>query len=222
MNIIALIQARLGSSRFQNKTLADLAGRPMIAHVIERVSAIRGLSGVVLAVPSQDAKAFAEVVDGPVIYCDPMVAEHDVLGRFAAAALAYPADAYLRVTGDCPLLAPDVAERVMAQYQHERADFAHNDTTISGYPDGTDVEVFSAVLLLAAHLGAMAPVDREHVTPWMRRAVGVRQTMLRCERRYTSLKWSVDSPADAERVRAILEARPKDFSFAATVQAAKA
>lgn len=220
VTIFAVIQSRLNSTRLPRKALAR-AGKSMIEHVADRVSAIKGIAGVVVAVPAPDAKFFKEVIDGPILHCDPALAEDDVLGRFASVAALYPADAYLRVTGDCPLFAPDVADQVIQRFLEERADFATNDTTQSGYPDGTDVEMFSRVLLERAHREATDPADREHVTRIMSRLVGVRTTLLRAPHDYSAHKWSVDTEHDIDMVRAILAQKPKDFTFAETIKAAE-
>ena len=220
MTTIAFIQARLGSVRFPEKCLADLMGRPLIAHVIERVCAVRGLAGVVLVVPATDAEYFANATDCP-IYCDPLVDEADVLGRFRSAAIRYPADQYLRVTGDCPLFAPDVAELVMRRHHEEAADYTWNDTFQTGWPDGTDVEMFTAALLARTHLDRdLTPADCEHVTPAMRRQAGVRVVTVAAPLRWER-KWSVDCVEDLDVVRGILARRPVGFTFAATVKASR-
>lgn len=221
VKILAVVQSRLNSSRLPGKALVDLAGKPLTQHVIDRVSAIKGIAGVILAIPASDARAFQDVIDGPVLHCDPTLAEHDVLGRFASVAQVHLADAYVRITGDCPLLAPDVAGHVIDQFISERADFASNDTLISGYPDGVDVEIFTRALLERAHREATDPADREHVTRWMKTAQGVRTTLRRSLRDYAAFKWSVDTKHDLDTVRAILAQPPKDFTFAETIKAAE-
>ena len=220
MTTVAFIQARLGSHRFPEKCLADLMGRPLIAHVIERVCAVRGLAGVVLVVPATDAEYFANATDCP-IYCDPLVDEADVLGRFRSASIRYPADAYLRVTGDCPLFAPDVAELVMRRHVEEAADYTWNDTLTTGWPDGTDVEMFSAALLdRVSRRDLLSSDEREHVTPAMRRQLGARVVTVAAPLRWER-KWSVDCVEDLDVVRGILARRPEGFTFAATVKASR-
>lgn len=219
MTTIALIQARLGSVRFPEKCLADLMGRPLITHVIERVCAVRNLANVVLVVPATDAEYFATVTDGP-IYCDPMVDEADVLGRFRSAAIRYPADHYLRVTGDCPLFAPDVAELVMRRHHEETADYTWNDTLTTGWPDGTDVEMFTVALLARTHLDReLTRADCEHVTPAMRRQSGVRVVTVPAPMRWDQ-KWSVDDSRDFQVVKEIFNhLKHGELNFASTLAA---
>jgi len=220
MTTVAFIQARLGSVRFPEKCLSDLMGRPLITHVIERVAAVRGLAAVVLAVPADDAPYFEAAAECP-IFCDPMLDENDVLARFAACAQVYPADAYLRVTGDCPLFAPDVAELVMRRHVEEAADYTWNDTLQTGWPDGTDVEMFTATLLdRVSRRDLLSSDEREHVTPAMRRQLGARVVTVAAPMRWER-KWSVDTQEDLDVVRGILARRPEGFTFAATVKASR-
>ncbi len=184
MRTVAIVQARLGSTRFPAKMLADLDGRPIIAWVLERASQIAGIDAVALAMPT------------------PGHDENDVLGRFQRVAGSYQADRIMRLTADCPLLNPDVAADVLQLFRDSPCDFASNDTTISGYPDGWDVEVFSRDALEVSAAGATDASDREHVCPWMKRH-------LRCVTLYATEPWtgpklSIDTPADLDVVRAWL------------------
>lgn len=199
MSVLAIIQARLGSTRFPRKALADLGGKPLIAHVLERVR--RCVPTVVLAVPESDLSAFLWVPDVPVYA--PGVDPNDVLARFVAVAALYPEhDTIMRVTGDCPLWDP--AEGHLALFQYERLGGHHYVWNVTdGYVDGEDVEVFSRAMLLEAHWHAKDPADREHVTPYIRRRYPVATVMPDVKR---SLKTSVDTPEDLERVRALYAA----------------
>lgn len=183
--VVAIIQARLTSQRFPAKILADLDGQPILAWVLQRAREIRGVDAVALAMPGVTARA-----------------ESDVLGRFLDVARAYRADVIMRLTADCPLLDRFVAEQVLELYRSRSCDFASNDTLISGFPDGWDVEVFSRAALETAAANATEPHDREHVTSWMRRT-------LRCQTLYAQGQWtgpklSIDTPEDLETVRAWL------------------
>lgn len=211
MRVVAIIQARLGSQRFPRKILADLCGKPVLQHVINRVAAIDGLYSIVVACPASDREAInralakygpGDTPDYPAAYPD--VPDADVLGRFARVAIEHPADAYLRITGDCPLIDPAVCYMVLQRFHEESADFASNDTTQSGYPDGLDCEVFTRSLLERAHREATDLHDREHVTSWMKRAAGVRTVLVTAPRPYPPDKLSVDTPDDLARVAQIL------------------
>lgn len=207
MSVLCVIQARLGSKRLPNKILEPINGRPLIEHVVKRASAIGGVDQVVLAMP--DAA--------------PHLHENDVLGRFAHVVSQYPdADKVVRITGDCPLLAPDLAEQVLCLYRETpHVEYAWIDTRPinKGWPDGVDVEVFSRAALLWAQREADDAHDREHVTPWIRRHCKV--ATLLPEGDYSWLKISVDTAEDLERVRAMAAVlEPNDYAFPSTVKAA--
>lgn len=209
----------MGSSRLPGKSLRVLAGRPLIEHVLMRSAAISGVARVILATSTADRDtALVERVQ-QLGYDVLRGSEHDVLERYHAAAMATNADVIVRVTGDCPFLAPDVAEQVLCAYFSNplQASYVSNDTLCSGYPDGTDVEVFSRTLLDYTHVHAADPLDREHVTRYMRQAVTT--GMLKSDVDWSMHKLSVDRPEDylyATRLAARLPAG--DYSLATTMR----
>lgn len=217
--VLAIIQARMGSARLPGKSLMQLAGRPMLAHVLDRVRAVGGVSGVVLATSVNERDTpLADLAEGMGVRVW-RGSEHDVLGRFAAAAAAFEADAVMRITGDCPFTAPDVCERVLQTLREEPWwDYVSNDTLCSGYPDGLDCEVFTTLALERADKAATAHMDREHVTAWMRRNLP-RQTV-RSSEDHRALKLSVDAAEDLERARRIFGyLKDGAYSFSATLNA---
>lgn len=209
--VVAVIQARLGSSRFPRKSLAVFRDRPMIEHVIQRVQQVSRVDEVVVAVPTVD-KALVDAVRGygsrlvntdtgrrPVhVVCGP---ERDVLLRFWMAALSYRADVVMRITGDCPVWSPRAGDAVLRAFLNdpEQRHFWSNDTTRSGWPDGTDTEVFSMDLLSRARHArqSLTDEDREHVTTWMKRTLYPNVGLVRREQdKVSPLKLSVDTRAD--------------------------
>lgn len=204
---LAIIQSRLGSSRLPRKVTEKIGRKTMLHHVSERANAIRGVDMVTIATPG----------------CALHLGENDVLGRFAhVLRMDYPsADVVMRLTGDCPLLAPDLAEEVLALYRETKGcEYAWIDTRPEqkGWPDGVDVEVFSRKALLWAEREATDKYDREHCTPWIRRHVKTME--LRSPLDYSDIKWSVDTAEDLERVRAIYaQLPPDDYTFKTTLQA---
>ncbi len=227
MRVGCIIQARLGSSRLPNKVLADIGGWPMIRHVWHRMALV-GVP-VVIAVPQEDwveiRRAWpASVYSAP--DCDP----NDVLLRYLLTAKEHSFDAIMRVTGDCPLIDPELCSRVLKIFYSEHYDYVANDAYPS-YPDGLGCEVFTRGALEEAHKGVKStrPTDREHVTPWIKRGLNLFGGQrfcgvnLRCSiPGLENLKFSVDSQEDLERVRAI-DARLPDgatkFSLEATLEA---
>lgn len=220
MNVVAIVQSRMGSSRLPGKALKPLAGRPMLQHVLERALHIRGVNHVVLATSLNERDTplvdlAADVVGIPVYRGN----EHDVLGRFAFVAEEMRADYVIRLTGDCPFLAPDVCEAVLTVATTEtRWEYISNDTTCSGYPDGFDCEVFPLFSLQRAHAFATSHLDREHVTPWMMRHL-LRRTVTAPEPLERE-KLSVDCEQDLIRARRIFGYLENgDFSSRGTLAA---
>lgn len=198
-HVVAIVQARLGSTRLPRKSLETIAGKPLILHVLERAAKIPGVHTTAAAIPQSDQELGRVIgVAGFPVYAGAML---DVLGRYAGAAMAMAADIVIRVTGDCPLLDPEIGGKVLALFFESRCDYVSN--VAPGYVDGEDVEVFSASALYWAARTAVDPFDREHVTPWLRRNLHI--ATLQPETDRSSLKTSVDTAEDLARVRALVE-----------------
>lgn len=205
--VLALIQARLGSTRLPGKALAEIAGRPMLAHVVERASAIPGVEGVVLAtsVNPSDGRLveFARAAGLPWV----RGSEEDVLDRFRVALSEHPADVIVRVTPDCPLLDPEVSGLVVSEYMRREGavDYVSNVHPPT-YPDGLDTEVFSREALERAWREAQLPSDREHVTTYIWRHPGrFRLANVFHTVDLSDLRWTVDTAADLEFVRTVYD-----------------
>jgi spore coat polysaccharide biosynthesis protein SpsF len=197
---LGIIQARTGSSRLPNKAFADLMGKPLIQHVIERAQQIALIRFLVLAVPAQDVALFSRF--GVPVYGFADVPEADVLTRFWRVAERYPAcDAIMRLTGDCPLLDPHICQQVCERYVSDPS-VSYASNVHDGYIDGTDCEVFSRPALEAAYFHATDPIDREHVTAWIRRHMATATLPPAFHGR--GLKTSVDTVEDLARVREMM------------------
>jgi spore coat polysaccharide biosynthesis protein SpsF (cytidylyltransferase family) len=219
--VIVVIQARQGSSRLPGKSLKALAGRPLIHHVVERAQCFAP-GRVVLATSGTDRDDVLADTVAPLGVPVIRGSESDVLDRVWMAATLAQADTVVRVTGDCPFWAPDVAMRVLFHYYQTSARYAWNDTSHSGFPDGTDVEIFRYEALDEAHVQATAPGDREHVTPWMRQNLSGVLTV-RNDEDWSHLKLSVDKPEDYEQAcRIAAKLPPRDFRLETTIEAARA
>ena len=202
--VVAVIQARLSSSRFPRKSIASFRGKPMILHVIDRVRQVPSVDAVVAVVPTDDT-ALIEVLRSADLDGIVQGDERDVLMRFWLAAMRYRADVVMRVTGDCPLWSPSAGEGVLQAFLHDDQErsFWSNDTTMSGWPDGTDAEVFSLELLRRARhaRSTLTASDREHDTTWMRRAEDERcGVYTRPTDDLSRLKLSVDTITDLLRI----------------------
>jgi len=206
MTCVALIQARMSSSRFPGKVLEDLAGRPMIAFMVERVRQARSLdmAAVITSTdPSDDELAAAVESLGLPLYRGSL---HDVLDRYAGAAEAFGADVVVRLTGDCPLIDPNIVDAVVRLREATGADYCSNIVPPS-YADGFDVECFTRETLDRARREATEPPEREHVTLWMRSSdKGLRHANLEALVDSSHLRLTVDYPDDLALVRRIVAA----------------
>jgi glutamate-1-semialdehyde 2,1-aminomutase len=201
---VAIVQARLGSTRFPNKVMRQLAGMPMIELLLLRLSRSQRIDRIILATSaSSENRALSEhvrsagfdVFEG---------SEKDVLDRFYRAARAVNAQTVIRITGDCPLVDPQIVDRVIDRFYESGADYASNNDPPT-FPDGLDVEVFRFSLLERAHLEASSDAEREHVTVFMRRHHSLKKVNLPHSEDLSNERWTVDEPEDFEVVNRIVE-----------------
>ena len=203
MRAIAVIQARLSSIRLPGKVLMDIEGQPMLARVVERVSASRLIEGAVVATSSDDSDdRLASYCRANGIRCHRGPLD-DVLTRFVQAGRREGADVIVRITADCPLIDPALIDAVITIRDAHRADYASNVVS-RRYPRGLDVEVFTAEALARADREGQEPHHREHVTPYLYEQPGRFQVVgLDCERDLSAHRWTVDTEADLDLVRGI-------------------
>jgi len=201
--IVAVLQARTGSTRLPGKVLAPVLGRPMLERQIERVRRARGPDRLVVATSTgSDDDALAELCAGLGVACHRGPLD-DVLERVAGAAAAHGAEHVVRLTGDCPLADPAVIDRAVALHREGSFDYTSNALERT-WPDGLDVEVVRRSALEEARREARLPSEREHVTPFVyHRPERYRLGSLRGEADLSRLRWVVDEPADLELVRAV-------------------
>lgn len=206
--IAVVVQARMGSSRLPGKTLADISGRPMLGRLVDRARLIPGVEQVVIATTDRPADAairrFAEAEGLPAS----AGSEQDVLDRVYRAAARFGVSVIVRVTPDCPMLDPEVAGRVLAEFRRleGRADYMSNVHPPT-FPDGLDTEVFSREALEVAWRETRLPSDREHVTAYIwRQPERFRLANVTNAQDLSSLRWTVDTATDLEFVRAVYAA----------------
>ena len=208
--VVAIIQARLGSSRLPGKVLLTLGWQTVLQHVVARVSAATLVDGIVIAttdLSSDDPLAAATAATGARLFRG---SEQDVLSRFAGAAAEASADAVVRITSDCPLMDPGVLDLVVGEYlSHASAcDYASN-TIVRTFPRGLDVEVFSRAALEAAALEAAAPDEREHVTPFIHHHPNrFRRRSVETDVDLSHHRWTLDTPEDFSFLKAVFEGVP--------------
>ena len=204
--IVAIVQARMGSSRLPGKSIADVAGRPLLWHVVDRLRRAKLVDTVVVATSNKSGDdPIAKLCGTEGIKCF-RGSEEDVLDRFYEAAKANGADTVVRITADCPLIDPAVVDNVVARFQTGDCDYASNVLRCT-YPEGLDTEVFAFSVLERAWHEAQKPSEREHVTPYLRagqfRVANVASEAPVAEGKY---HWSVDRAGDLEFVRQVFSA----------------
>ncbi|MEQ9447508.1 MAG: glycosyltransferase family protein, partial [Rhodospirillaceae bacterium] len=208
-NVVAVVQARMGSTRLPGKILEDIAGQSALAHVLSRVSAVPGVSAVCCAVPettdSDPVAAEAERLGTRVFRGD----EQNVLGRYVGAARQCAADVVMRITSDCPLIDPAVSGRVLSHFLETKADYCSNLDPRS-WPKGLDTEVFSAAILETAACEASEKPDLEHVTPWIRRNASLKHaSVVNAHGDFAAYRWTLDYPEDLAFFRALYKFLPQ-------------
>jgi spore coat polysaccharide biosynthesis protein SpsF len=213
--ILAILQARMSSTRLPGKVMLPLAGQPMILRQVERVRRARRLDALTVATStdaSDDPLAEALRLAGVEVYRGPL---DDVLARFVGALDARPADHVVRLTGDCPLIDPQVIDATIELHLAAGADYTQNRLLTKGYPKGQDVEVITAEALRRAAAQAATPEEREHVT-WGVWNNPDRWRIARLEPPIDEgeVRWTVDRPDDYEFVQAVYAALyPTDAAF---------
>jgi len=206
--ILAILQARMTSTRLPGKVLKPLAGAPMILRQIERVRRARRIDRLVAATsdqPSDDGLADVLAGAGMLTYRGPL---DDVLARFVGALDAFgPAEHVVRLTGDCPLADPGLIDAVIDLVVRERADYGSDTPPRRTFPKGLDAEVMTAAALRAAAARASTPEEHEHVTWGLHQHPELyRQAFLSQGADEGDVRWTVDTPDDYAFVRAVYEA----------------
>jgi spore coat polysaccharide biosynthesis protein SpsF len=203
MNIVAIIQARMGSSRLPGKVLTDLGGEMVLARVVHRLQPSRQVTKIVVATTSAPPdQVIVEQCErlGVSYFCG---SENDVLDRYYQAADTNKADAVVRITSDCPLIDPDLVDQTIDAFKDKGADYASNIWPRT-YPRGLDIEVFTAAALERAWREAHEPHQREHVTPYFyEHPKSFRLVSVSGKINHSHYRWTLDTREDLELLRAI-------------------
>ncbi len=196
-----IVQARMGSTRLPGKVMFPLAGRPVLAHVVERLQRCRTVDTVVLATsirPENDViAAWARALGVPCV----RGSEEDTLGRFYLAAVEHRLDVIVRVSGDCPLIDPGVLDQMVERFRQLQRSESGCDYLTNilerTFPRGLDVEIFTLDALTQSHQEDHDIGSREGVTVYIlthqdqfRLANFARQTD------ESHHRWTLDTPSD--------------------------
>ncbi len=205
-NIAAIIQARMGSTRFPGKVLMDIGGQTMLARVIHRVQRAKMLDRVIIATTTETRDdVIIEEADrlGVSVYRG---SESDVLYRYYQAALEYKVEVVVRITSDCPLIDPELTDDIIRRFieAHPPYDYASNGLERT-YPRGLDVEVMWFKVLFCAWREAKEPYQRVHVTPFIKEHPERFRLLSVTGGQGKELRWTVDTPEDLTFMRAVYE-----------------
>jgi spore coat polysaccharide biosynthesis protein SpsF len=205
LKVVAIVQARMGSTRLPGKVLQDICGQPMLSRVVGRLRRAKRIDEVLVATTDQSAddaivaacrKEEVQVTRGD---------QDDVLDRYYRAAQLAKADVVVRITSDCPLIDPEVCDKTIAAFLDEKPDYASN-VLERMYPRGLDTEVFSQEALARAWRQAFQKHEREHVTPYIYEHPNEFKLLsVTAPADYSSHRWTVDTPEDLAFVRAVYE-----------------
>lgn len=214
MKVVAVVQARMGSTRLPNKVMRPIGGVPMIERLLARLSRAKEVDEIVVAT-SVDPRNLPLVQHVRSLgYACEEGSESDVLDRYVHAARAHGAEIVVRITGDCPLVDPDIVDEMIRMFNAGSLDYLCNNYPPT-FPDGLDVEVFTLAALERAFRETDKQFDREHVTPYLR-TPGLFKTEVICHSEdLSALRWTVDEAADFEVVAAVFQAfhLRTDFSW---------
>lgn len=208
---LAIIQARMSSTRLPDKVLKRVMDKPLLELLLERVQRSQYIDKIIVATSTatEDEK-IAQLCVRLGVECFRGNLD-DVLDRFYQAALTVKPQYVIRLTADCPLIDPSIVDSVIKEYLRGSVDYVSN-TLRPTYPDGLDAEVFSFSALEQAWKEAKLPSEREHVTPYIwknsdfKNGKTFRSRNVSHRVDLSSYRWTVDEPADFEFVRNVYEA----------------
>lgn len=212
---IAIIQARMGSSRLPGKVLKSILDKPVLWHIVNRLRSVKKIDEIIVATSDQandgQIEKFCAFEN---IKCF-RGSENDVLDRFYKAAVFVDATTLIRITGDCPLIDPDLISQLIVFFFENKFDYcgiaAGAGVAIDGfegrYPDGLDAEIFTVQALTIAWREGQGQLYREHVTPfiWKQPDRFKLGTFKSEDKDYSDLRWTLDNEEDYHLIQWIYE-----------------
>jgi spore coat polysaccharide biosynthesis protein SpsF len=210
--IVAIIQARMGSTRLPGKVLAEIEGHPMLWHVVQRVQTAKSLDCAVVATTTgRDDNVIADFCRECGFHCF-RGSERDVLDRYYSAARHYRAEAIVRITSDCPLIDPQIVDSVVHAFTSQQPDYASNCIERT-FPRGLDTEILTMRALESTWCDAVYDHQREHVTAYIyENPKKFNILSIKGDDDHSAHRWTVDTREDLDFVRAVYS-RFQDASF---------
>ncbi len=205
MTTATIIQARMASTRLPGKVLRDLAGKPLVWHITDRLRRVPGLDGIVIATTTaRENDALEDFAREGAFAVYRHEGEDDIAGRLAGAARLVGADAFLKVNGDCPLVDPEILTRLVSRFASEGSlDYVSNKVVWT-YPIGLSAEVIGTRAMDWCDERLTSLTDREHVTDWIRdHREHFAVASIECDRDLSHHHWAVDTETDFAFARRI-------------------
>jgi spore coat polysaccharide biosynthesis protein SpsF len=221
LKVVAIIQARMNSTRLPGKVMLDLCGETVLSRVVKRVQACEAVDQVVVATTKQanDQMLVVEALDlGVEVFCGN---ENDVLDRYYRAAKKHDASLVVRVTADCPLFDPEVLSQMFCDLDRipltKFSKIYFSNTRTRTYPRGLDAEIFNFSALDFANQEATQAFEREHVTPFMyQHPKDFLIYDFRNDEDNSAYRWTLDTPEDYEFFKAVYSELHKEKGFIST------
>lgn len=212
-NIVAIVQARMTSTRLPNKVLMDLGNRTVLGQVLNQLSFSKFLNNVVLATSNDESDDKLEnwAIENNISYFRGDL--NNVLKRFYDTAKSFHADVIIRITADCPLIDPEIVDAVIKEFLDGNYDYYSNANPPT-FPDGLDTEVFTFKALEESFLNAELKSEIEHVTPYIRNhpelfKIGNYLSNVN----YENLRWTIDNQEDYDFLKNIFINLNNENSF---------
>lgn len=194
--IAAIVQARMGSTRLPGKVMKLLSDKPMLSHIIDRLKHSKKIDRIIIATTvKEDDKVIVKLSKetGIDVFCG---SSEDVLDRYYQSASLFNVKHIIRITADCPLIDPAIIDEIVDYYQAKNCDYLSN-TINPSFPDGLDTEIFSFEALKRVWGEAVAPSEREHVTPYMYNHPEIFKTCNYAnDIDHSGMRWVVDEEVD--------------------------
>lgn len=207
MKIIATIEARMSSSRLPGKVMLQAAGKPMLEHLVNRLRAVPSLDGIVLATTNNKTDDELEEFSIRMGIACYRGSENDVMNRVISAAESAGADVVVEITGDCPIIDPQIVEQAIRVFNANQADYVSN-AHFRSYPDGMDTQVFRLQTLRTSAAKTNDALDHEHVTLHIRNhpeLFSKLNLLSPPETHWPELGLTLDEPKDYELLKKIIE-----------------
>ncbi len=212
MKITAIIQARLSSSRFPGKVLQTINGKSIMQIIHARLKKSKFIDQIIFAIPKSknELKLKKHLLKNKFLIFEGN--NNDVLDRYYKTAKKYKSEIILRITGDCPVIDPNIIDKMIKKFLENKYDCVLNYSPPT-FPDGLDVAVFNQKLLFKAWKMSKTKFDREHVMPFIIRNSKFTKFNYRSDIDFSRERWTIDEPADLKVIRNIFNHFKKEINF---------